>query len=85
VRGYNELLIAPDIDDDYISVGYDIKHQDDEAFRIVGWKTQPSGGVSGTISAEDNATINFAVTCFPDTSTEPDRVLTIRDIIPISA
>jgi hypothetical protein len=85
VRGYNELLIAPDIDDDYISVGYDIKHQDDEAFRIVGWKTQPSGGVAGTISAEDNATINFAVTCFPDTSTTPDRVLTIRDIIPISA
>jgi hypothetical protein len=84
-RGYNELLIDPDIDDEFISVGYDIKHQDDEAFRIVGWKTQPSGGVSGTISAEDNATINFAVTCFPDTSTTPDRVLTIRDIIPISA
>lgn len=84
-RGYNQLDIDPDIDDDYISVAYDIKAQDDEAFRIVGWKTQPSGGVSGTISAEDNATIQLAVTCFPDTDATPDRVLTIRDIIAISA
>lgn len=85
VRGYNDLDFDPDIDDNYLSVGYDIKHRGDlEAFRIVGWKTLPSGGISGTISAEDNAVIQLAVQCFPDTSTTPDRILKIRDIIAIT-
>lgn len=85
-RGYNQLDIDPTIADNYISVGYDIEHPgDSEAFRIVGWRCIPSGGISGTISAEDNAVINFANQCFPDTDATPDRILTIRDIIAVSA
>lgn len=84
VRGYNDLDIGPDIDDNYLSVGYDVKHPgDQEAFRIVGWKTLPSGGISGNINPEDNAVIQFAVQCLPDTSTTPDRILKIRDLIAI--
>lgn len=82
VRGYNDLDIGPDIVDRFISIGYDIKHPGDlEAFRIVGWKTLPSGGVTGAINPEDNATINLAAQCFPDTSTTPNRILKIRDVI----
>jgi hypothetical protein len=84
VRGYNDLDIGPDISDNYKSVGYDIEHPgDSEAFRIVGWKCLPSGGISGTITPEDNAVIQLAVQCLPDTSTTPDRILKIRDIIAI--
>jgi hypothetical protein len=85
-RGYNDLDIGPDIVDLYLSVGYDIKHPgDQEAFRIIGWKTLPSGGISGAVTPEDNATIQLAVQCLPDTSTNPDRILKIRDMIAIGA
>lgn len=81
-RGHTDLDFTPDIADNYLSVGYDIEHRgDSEAFRIVGWKTLPSGGISGTISAEDNAVIQLAAQCFPDTSTDPDRILKVRDVI----
>lgn len=85
-RGYNDLDIDPTITDNYRSIGYDIQHPgDSEAFRIIGWKTIPSGGVTGTINPEDNATIGLDVTCFPDTSVTPNRVLKLRDIVAIGA
>jgi hypothetical protein len=85
VRGYNDLDISSTIADNYYTVGYDISHPgDSEAFRIVGWKTIASGNVTGTITPEDDATIDFAVQCFPDSSTSPARVLKVHDIIAIS-
>lgn len=82
VRGHNDLDISSTIVDAYRSIGYDIKAQDLEAFRIIGWKTLPSGGIAGAINPEDNATISLAASCFPDTSTNPARILKLRDVIP---
>lgn len=80
-RGHNDLDIGPTITDTYLSIGYDILHRDGEAFRIIGWKTLPSGGVSGAINPEDNAVIALAAQCLPDTSTTPNRILKMRDVI----
>lgn len=81
-RGYNDLDIGPTIVDAYRSIGFDIKHPGDgEAFRIVGWRTLPSGGVTGQVNPEDNATIALDCTCFPDTTTDPDRILKIHDVV----
>jgi hypothetical protein len=86
VRGYNDLDIGPTIVDAYRSIGFDILHPGDaQAFRVVGWRTLPSGSVNGQINAEDNATIGLDCTCFPDTTTTPNRILKIHDVVAISA
>lgn len=83
-RGHDDLDILGTIEDNYYSVGYDISHQGDgEAFRIVGWRMQPEGGVTGDITPEAAALIQMNMTAFVDTTTNPDRVLKIRDVSPI--
>lgn len=83
-RGHDDLDITGTIADDYWTIGYDISHQGDgEAFRIVGWRMQPTGGVQGDITPNDAALIQMNMTAFVDTTSDPDRVLKIRDISPI--
>lgn len=82
-RGYVDLDISSDVQDNYLSVAFEIKAQGDgEAIQIVGWKTIPTGGVRGTISPTAAATIQLQATCFPDTSTDPARIVKMRDIAP---
>lgn len=81
-RGHDDLDISSTIEDNYLTIGFDIKHQDDEAFRIIAWKTLPSGAVNGQIRPTDAATIALSGQCFPDTSTSPARIIKMRDVIP---
>lgn len=82
-RGHEDLDISSTILDLYLAVGFDIQHPGDlEAFRVFGWKTLPGGGFSGTVTPEDKATIAFAASLLPDTSTSPARIMKIRDVIP---
>jgi hypothetical protein len=86
LRGHDDLDITGVVADNYYSIGYDIKHQGDlEAFRIVGWKMQPEGGVTGDVTPEAAALVQMNMSAFPDTSTDPDRILKVRDISPIAA
>ncbi len=86
LRGYDDLDITGVVADNYYTIGYDILHQgDSEAFRIIGWKMQPGGGVTGDITPTDAALVQMNMTAFPDTSTDPDRILKIRDLTPIAA
>lgn len=83
VRGHVDLDISGTITDTYLTVGYDVLAQgDSEALRIIGWRTQPTGGVRGTISPTAAATVQLAATCFPDTSTSPARIVKFRDVTP---
>lgn len=81
-RGHTDLDIDSTIADDFLTVGFDILMQDDEAFRIVAWKTQPGGGIRGQIRPTEAATIQLQAQCFPDTSVSPARILKVRDVIP---
>jgi hypothetical protein len=86
LRGHDDLDITGVVADNYYTIGYDILHQGDgEAFRIIGWKMQPGGGVTGDITPEAAALVQMNMSAFPDTSTDPDRILKIRDISPIAA
>lgn len=82
-RGHSDLDISSNIVDAYIGVGFDIKHPgDSESFRVLGWKTLPTGGFTGTVNPEDKAIIAFSMQLLPDTSTSPARIMKIRDVIP---
>lgn len=81
-RGHDDLDISSTIADNYIAAGLDFLHPgDNEAFRVFVWKALPQGGVSAAFNPDDKATIPFALNAFPDTSTNPARILKFRDVI----
>lgn len=83
-RGYDEWAMGNTVADNFYSLGYDIKHPgDDEAVRVAGWYSQPTGAESWTFGPEAAALTPYVVTLFPEPST--GRVATIRDYVPISA
>ncbi len=84
-RGYSDLDIVSTITDTFQTVGFDVEGQDLEPIRIIAWKTQPSGGISGQIRPTEAATIQLNAVCFPDTSVSPGRILKFRDVTPIAA
>lgn len=84
-RGHDDLDISSTILDNYQAVGFDILHPgDNEAFRVFGWRTLPGAGFTGTVNAEDKATVAFDAMLLPDTSTSPARIMKVRDIIAAS-
>lgn len=81
-RGHDDLDISSTIADIYRAYGLDFLHPgDNEAFRVFAWKCLPQGGVSAQFNPEDKATIPLALNAFPDTSTNPARILKFRDLI----
>jgi hypothetical protein len=83
-RGHDDFILASTVADLFYSVGFDIRAQDQEAIRFVGWKGQTTGTPTFDISPEAALLVPLNLTLFPDTSTSPARIATIRDISPHS-
>lgn len=81
-RGKDEFSMSSTVDDTFYAIGFDIKAQDDEAIRFVGWRGQTVGSPTFDIVPEQALLTPLNLTLFPDTSTNPSRILTIQDIIP---
>ena len=81
-RGHTDWDQDSDIDDAFLSVGVEIKHQDGEAARLIVWKAQPVAGMSATFNGTDKSVITFEAAAVPDTSTSPARIAKFRDILP---
>lgn len=80
-RGHDDLDVSSTIADNYIAAGMDFLHPgDNQAFRVFAWKCLPQGGVQATFNPQDKATVPFALNVFPDTSTNPARIVKFRDI-----
>lgn len=81
-RGHDDLDVTSTIADVYQSAGLDFLHPgDNEAFRVFMWKCLVQGGVSAQFNPTDKAAIPFSLNAFPDTSTNPARILKFRDVI----
>jgi hypothetical protein len=81
-RGQDEYSLGSTVADVFYSFGFDLKAQDNEAIRMVGWRAQPVGSPTFDATPEAPMLIPMNMTLLPDTSTVPARVATIRDIIP---
>jgi len=82
-RGHDDLDITGTIAMQFVTVGFDIQAPgDNEAFRIMGWKTIATGAPTIDIASTDAAGIAYEARCLPDTSTVPARVMKIRDVMP---
>lgn len=80
-RGHDDLDVSSTIADNYIAAGMDFLHPgDNQAFRVFAWKCLPQGGVQATFNPQDKATVPFALNVFPDTSTNPARIVKFRDV-----
>ena len=81
-RGHDDWELTDDFTDAEYSILANIKQHDNEVFRIMGWKMVATGAIDSTFSPDDAATIAIEFTGQPDTSTDPARISTIRDVTP---
>jgi hypothetical protein len=81
-KGHDDFVLSSTVQDLFYSIGFDIRAQDGEPIRFVGWRGQTVGSPTFDIVPETALLTPLNVTLFPDTTTDPARILTIRDIIP---
>ena len=81
-RGHDDYNMISTVVDLFYAIAFDIRAQDQEAIRFVGWRGQTTGSPTFDISPEAALLIPLNLTLFPDTSTSPSRICTIRDISP---
>lgn len=86
-RGHDEFNLTSVVNDVFKTFGLDVKNPGDgEAIRVAGWKCLATGSPSMKFGvASDAAAIALELAPLPDTSSDPARIITIRDIIPIAA
>lgn len=83
-RGHNDFVLASTVVDNFYAIAFDIRAQDQEAIRFVGWRGQTTGSPTFDITPEAALLTPLNLTLFPDTSTSPAQIATIRDVIPHS-
>lgn len=81
-RGHDDWDLNDTVVANYLSIGFDILHPgDSEALRIVGWKGQVIGGATFDVTPEAVLGIPLELALLPDTSTNPARIMKVRDVI----
>jgi hypothetical protein len=83
-RGHDDFAFTSTVVDVFYAIAFDILAQDNEAIRFVGWRGQTTGSPTFDITPEAALLIPLNLTLFPDTSTTPSRIATIRDVSPHS-
>lgn len=83
-RGHDDFILASTVVDAFYAIAFDIRAQDLEAIRFVGWRGQTTGSPTFDITPEAGLQTPLNLTLFPDTSTSPARIATIRDVIPVT-
>lgn len=81
-RGHDQLDINSSFSDDFRTWLGRVKQPDGEVFNISLWKSIATGALATTFNADDKATIAMEVTGLADTSTNPARIATVRDVLP---
>lgn len=82
-RGHDQLDVGASVAEIYNSILFDIKAQGDgEAFRILGYKALNVGNVTMAFRDTAAAVVHLEAGLLPDTSTNPVRIMSIRDVIP---
>lgn len=82
-RGHTDWDLDSTIDENYLTVGFDLQHNGDaEAVRVLGYKGQVLGSPTFDFTADNKVVIPLEVQLLPDTSTNPARIAKIRDIEP---
>jgi hypothetical protein len=84
-RGHDDFVLSSTVVDAFYAIGFDIRAQDQEAIRFVGWRGQTTGSPTFDVTPEAALLTPLNLTLFPDTSTSPARIATIRDILPVAA
>lgn len=83
VRGHTDWAITSALGIVFYGVGFDIKNPGDgEAIRFFGWRGIPVGDISWDFDLRNGNRVNYEIGLTPDTSVNPARILTVRDIIP---
>jgi hypothetical protein len=80
-RGHDDFILSSTVADIFYAVGFDVLAQDREPIRFVGWRGQTVGSPTFDITPEAALLTPMNLTLFPDTSTSPARIATIRDVI----
>ena len=83
-RGHDDYTLASTVVDNFYAIAFDIRAQDQEAIRFIGWRGQTTGSPTFDITPEAALLTPMNLTLFPDSSTSPSRIATIRDISPHS-
>lgn len=82
-KGHDQLDIDASVDEVYRAIFYDILVPgDNEAFRVLAYKTLNVGNVNMQFRDTAAATIHLEAAVLPDTSATPTRIMAIRDVIP---
>lgn len=79
-RGQDEWTMGSTVADTFFSIGFDLRHQDNEAVRVVGWRWQPIGSPTFDFTPETPALIPLNGSLLPEPIS--GRIATIRDVIP---
>lgn len=82
VRGHDDWALTDNFTDANYTILANVKQNDNEVFRIAMWKGIATGAVDTTFEPDNPATIAVEFTGQPDTSTNPARIATIRDVTP---
>lgn len=81
-RGNNRLSIGESVPDEFRVWLFEALQQNEEAFRVIGYKTQMTGSPTLNIRPTEPAQIALQVGCRVDTSVMTPRVMQVRSIIP---
>ncbi len=84
-RGHDDFTLSSTVADSFYAIAFDIQAQDDEVIRFVGWRGQTTGSPTFDVTPEAMLLTPLNLTLFPDTSTSPSRIATIRDVSPVAA
>jgi len=78
--GYTDWDLLSTVVDVPVSLGWDIRTQDQQPLRIIGYKTIMTGSLSVDITKDALAPIPVEAALLPDTSVTPARIAKWRDI-----
>jgi hypothetical protein len=80
-RGHNALEVTNDLAPVLSTILFDVQQVNLEAFRVIGYKTQPTGSSTLQFNKEDKATMAAEWTALADTSTDPARIGEVRQVL----
>lgn len=79
-RGHDDWDLTSTFTDTYYTIQARVQAPDGEVFEVALWRAQPTGAVSTTFAPDNPATIAVEWTALVDTSTDPGRIMSVRDV-----
>lgn len=81
-RGADDWVVNEDFGDQYNTYLFGVQQPDTMPFWVLGYRAIAVGSPNPSFTAEGAAVTQLTVAPLPDTSTDPARIMLIRDVLP---